>query len=390
MVGMQHYNKVARVSRAAGSSLSPKVLASLKMDIRSQSTTNRPEPALNQPLDRYRRASQFAPLGAEGQLRIQNSRVLVCGCGALGSVIAERLARSGVGHLRIVDRDWVEHTNLQRQTLFTESDARDSQPKAIAAAAALRAINSDITIEPVVEDVTHLNIARLAERVDLIMDGTDNFETRLLINDYALVHRVPWVHGGCLGASGQVMSILPGETACFRCLVPELPPADAMPTCDTAGVLGPAIGLVASWQCAEALKILSGHREAVCRSMITIDTWNTSCRLLSLDALRSSQACPACSGRETPFLSGARAVSATVICGKNAVQLAPTAGASSVDLKVMAERLATAGRVTVNPFLLRLTTEQHVLTLFRDGRTIVEGTTEPAQARSIVAKLLGS
>ncbi len=177
----------------------------------------------SEPLDRYRRAAQFAPLGKTGQLAIQNSRVLVCGCGALGSVIAERLARSGVGHLRLVDRDWVELTNLQRQTLFTEEDARTSQPKSIAAARALAQINSDITLEPVVEDVTHTNIARLCEGVDLILDGTDNFETRLLINDYALANRLPWVHGGCLGASGQIMAILPGKTACFRCLVPELP-----------------------------------------------------------------------------------------------------------------------------------------------------------------------
>lgn len=345
---------------------------------------------MTSPLDRYRRAAQFAPLGAAGQELIQNARVLVCGCGALGSVIAERLARSGVGNLRIVDRDWVEITNLQRQTLFTEADARRSQPKAVAAATALAQINSDITIEPIVEDVTHLNITRLADGVDLIMDGTDNFETRLLINDYALVHRVPWVHGGCLGASGQVMSILPGETACFRCLVPELPPADAMPTCDTAGVLGPAIGIVASWQAAEALKILSGHREDVCRQMITIDTWHTSCRLLSLDALKAAGICPACTGREYPFLNGQRAVTATVICGKNAVQLAPTAGSAAVDLKLMAERLAASGQISTNPFLLRLTTGQYVLTLFRDGRTIIEGTTEPSEARTIVAKLLGS
>lgn len=345
---------------------------------------------MTQPLDRYRRAAQFASLGAEGQSKIQASRVLICGCGALGSVIAERLARSGVGHLRIVDRDWVELTNLQRQTLFTELDARTSQPKSVAAAAALAQINSDITIEPIVEDVTHLNIARLADGVDLIMDGTDNFETRLLVNDYALAHRVPWVHGGCLGASGQVLSILPGVTACFRCLVPDLPPADAMPTCDTAGVLGPAIGIVASWQAAEALKILSGRLEAVCRQMITIDTWDTSCRLLSLDALKATNLCPACSGAEYPFLSGQRAVTATVICGKNAVQLAPPLGAGTIDLKLMAERLAAIGTISSNPFLLRLTAPNHVLTLFRDGRTIVEGTTEPAEARTIVAKLLGS
>ncbi|MCC6511929.1 MAG: ThiF family adenylyltransferase [Pirellulaceae bacterium] len=339
---------------------------------------------------RYRRAAQFASLGVDGQQRIEASRVLVCGCGALGSVIAERLARSGVGHMRIVDRDWVEHTNLQRQTLFTEEDARNSEPKAIAAATALRAINSEIEIEPLVEDVTHLNIQRLAADVDLILDGTDNFETRLLINDYAMVHRVPWVHGGCLGSSGQVMSILPGETACFRCLVTELPPRDALPTCDTAGVLGPAIGVIASWQAAEALKILSGHREAVCRQLITIDTWHTSCRMLSLDALRAAGSCPACTGREFPFLSGERAVQTTVLCGKNAVQLSAASATDIVDLDQLSARLQSVGTLTKNPFLLRLKTDTHVLTVFRDGRTIVEGTTETAEARTIVARLLGS
>lgn len=338
---------------------------------------------------RYRRAAQFAPLGAEGQAKIESSSVLVCGCGALGSVIVERLARAGVGHIRIVDRDWVELSNLQRQSLFTEADARQSTPKAIAALAALRSINSEISIEPFVEDITFANIERLAANVDLIMDGTDNFETRLLINDYALARKVPWVHGGCLGASGQVMSILPGQTACFRCLVPELPPADALPTCDAAGVLGPAIGVIASLQAAEALKILSGHWDAVCRQLITIDTWHTGCRLIELDALRSNSVCPACTQREFPFLDGQRASQATVLCGKNAVQLAPASIGSSLNLPQLAQQLANLGELSCNNFLLRLKLPDYSLTVFRDGRTIVEGTTETAVARSVAARWLG-
>lgn len=337
---------------------------------------------------RYRRAAQFAQLGSEGQAKIEASRVLVCGCGALGSVLAERLARSGVGHLRLVDRDWVEHSNLQRQTLFTEEDARLSVPKAIAAASALARINSDIVIEPLVEDVTYMNIDRIAADVDLIVDGTDNFETRLLVNDYAVANDVPWVHGGCLGASGQVMSILPGQTACFRCLVPELPPRDAMPSCDTAGVLGPAIGVIASWQAAEALKILSGNLEAVCRQLITIDTWNTSCRLLSLESLRASGECPTCGRREFPFLSGEQSVQATVLCGKNAVQLSPIRGAAPLDLVALAERISPLGSIVRNAFLLRVTLAEYEVTIFRDGRTIVQGTTETAVARAIVARLM--
>lgn len=342
------------------------------------------------PSARYRRAAQFAQLGAQGQAKIEAARAIVCGCGALGSVIAERLARSGVGTLRLVDRDWVEHSNLQRQTLFTEEDARQSVPKAVAAATALRRINSDITIEPVVEDITHLNIARLAGGFDLILDGTDNFETRLLINDFALAEGIPWVHGGCLGASGQVMAIVPGLTACFRCLVPELPPRDAMPSCDTAGVLGPAIGVIASWQAAEALKILSGNLDAVSRQLITIDTWNTSCRMLSLEQLGGGADCPACGRRDYAFLSGQLSVQATVLCGKNAVQLAPVAGAPQVNLETLERQLAPLGAVTRNAFLLRLTGPEYGLTIFRDGRTIVEGTTETSVARSIVARMLGS
>ncbi len=338
---------------------------------------------------RYRRAAQFSSLGDEGQAQIERSRVLLCGCGALGSMIAERLVRSGVGYLRIVDRDWVELSNLQRQTLFTEKDAAEGVPKAIAAVRTLEEINSQVTIEPIVEDISFTNIQRLGQDVDLILDGTDNFETRLLINDFCIQNNRPWVHGGCLGASGQIMTIVPGKTACFRCLVPDVPPRDAMPTCDTAGVLGPAIGIVASWQAAEALKILSGHIESVCDKLITIDTWNTSCRMLSLDQLRTAGTCPACAHGRLEFLTGQRSELATVLCGKNAVQLAP-ASSQPIHLPNLAQQLAHSGAVTLNPFLLRFDADPYKVTVFRDGRTIVEGTTEVAIARGVVAKWLGS
>lgn len=342
----------------------------------------------NPPSDRYSRQRRFGALGDAGQARLEASRVLVCGCGALGSIIAERLARAGVGYLRIVDRDWVELSNLARQTLFTEKDAADNRPKAVAAAEVLRKINSSITIEPVVEDVTHRNIRQLATDCNLILDGTDNFETRLLINDFSLVNKIPWVHGGCLGASGQVMSIIPGQTACFRCLVPEMPPREAMPTCDTAGVLGPAVGIVASWQAAEALKILSGHLSDVCRELIVIDSWHTSIRLISLASVMQQGSCAACHKKQFPFLDGKFHSDATVLCGKNAVQVAPS-GPNSIDLDQMARHLSTLGGVVATPFFLRLTLPDYVITLFRDGRAIISGTSDPAHAKSILARTLG-
>ncbi|MEM8736098.1 MAG: ThiF family adenylyltransferase, partial [Planctomycetota bacterium] len=265
---------------------------------------------------RYSRQIRFQPIGEEGQQRISESKVLICGCGALGSVLAERLARSGVGLIRLVDRDWVEKSNLQRQALFTEQDALEAKPKAIAAAEALSRINGDIEIEPHVEDIHFETLPGLAADCDLIVDGTDNFETRFLLNDFAIQNRIPWVHGGCLGAGGQGMVIRPGESACFRCLVPELPSREHMETCDSAGVLGSAIGLVASWQAGEALKILSGNSAAVTRGLWVMDSWNNDYRVLQLN---QNAKCPCCVGGEYPFSSGEIRSQTTVLCGKNAV-----------------------------------------------------------------------
>ncbi|MEZ6135832.1 MAG: ThiF family adenylyltransferase [Pirellulaceae bacterium] len=338
--------------------------------------------------DRYSRQTRFGPIGETGQALIGKASVLVCGCGALGSVIAERLVRAGVGTLRIVDRDWVELSNLQRQSLFNEKDAAECRPKAVAAARHLGEINSNCHIEALVEDVTCDNLESLAANYDLIVDGTDNFETRFLLNDYSLSHSIPWVHGGCLGASGQVMSFIPGQTACFRCLLPDLPPSDTLETCDSAGVLGSAIGIVASWQVAEALKILSGNLNAICPGLIVIDSWNTECRII---ALPPQTDCPACQRREFPFLSGQQRTSATVLCGKNAVQIQSAVVSDAPDaLQRLAKKLESIGEVLANPYFIRLNSDKYQITIFRGGRTVVVGTTDLAEAKSLIARTLGS
>ncbi len=352
------------------------------------------EPAEQSELDayvaRFVRQERFAPLGATGGARLRSSRALVCGCGALGTMIVERLARAGVGTLRIVDRDWVEVSNLPRQTLFTEQDALLGRPKAIAAADAVGAIDRRLCIEPFVADLTCDNIGELADGCDVLIDGTDNFETRFLLNDYSLSKNVPWIHGGCLGSSGQVMTIVPGVTACFRCLVRDLPPQDSMETCDSAGVLGPAIGVIACWQAAEAIKILSGNVDMVSHDLMVIDTWNTASRMISTASLKApSRNCPACQQHQFPFLEGAMRTETVVLCGKNAVQVRSATAPSTADFSALAERLQHSGKVTNNGFFLRLILPNHTLTLFRDGRAVVEGTTDPLEAKNLLSKTLG-
>lgn len=340
-------------------------------------------------LDRYARQVRYAPIGEDGQRRLLAGRALVCGCGALGSVIANTLARSGVGMLRIVDRDFLEMNNLQRQVLFDEEDVAAGLPKAIAAAAKLRKINSQITIEPLVADVSPANILELTNDIDVIVDGTDNFETRMLLNDVALKRGIPWVYGGCLGAEGQTMTIVPGETACLRCLMNETPPPGTTPTCDTAGILAPIVNIIASLQANEALKILSGNRQAINRSLTIVDVWDNRIRHISLDTLRASQQCPACDRGEFPWLSGERASHSAILCGRNAVQLSPPAGAS-ISLAELAKKLTGAGQVSHNRYLLRLAVDGYTFTVFPDGRAIIGGTDDIAAARTLYARYIGT
>src|SRR6476660_10066557 len=236
---------------------------------------------------RYARQMRFGGIGVEGQRKLVNSRALVCGCGALGAVIANTLARAGVGKLRLVDRDFLELNNLQRQVLYDEDDVAAGLPKAIAAKNRLERINSTVEIDAVVADVDHTNIERLLEGVDCLIDGTDNFETRFLLNDTAVKLGLPWVYGGCIGAEGQTLTILPGQTPCLRCLMPEPPPPGTTPTCDSAGILGTVIGVIASIEANEALKILSGHREAISRTWTIVDLWDNTVRQIKLDSART-------------------------------------------------------------------------------------------------------
>ncbi|MBW3600648.1 MAG: ThiF family adenylyltransferase [Planctomycetes bacterium] len=340
-------------------------------------------------LDRYVRQMRYPRLGEAGQQRLLESTALICGCGALGSVLANTLARAGVGRLRIVDRDFLETNNLQRQVLYTEEDVASGLPKAIAARNHLQRINSEIEIEAIVADVDASNIAALIEGSDVILDGTDNFETRFLLNDASLKFNVPWVYGGCIGAEGQTMSILPGETACLRCLMSDAPPLGTTPTCDAAGILGTIINVIASIQATEAIKILSGHREAVSRMLSVFELWDNRIRQVKLDTLRESAACPACNRQEFPWLDGARGSHTAALCGRNAVQLS-FPDRQEISLEQLAAKLEGVGPVRVNRYLLRLDVAPHQLTVFPDGRAIISGTEDIAEAKTLYAKYIGS
>jgi len=344
---------------------------------------------LDPQLARYARQIRFAPLGEGGQRKMLESRVLIVGCGALGSVLANTLARAGIGKLRIVDRDFVELNNLQRQVLFDEADVASQTPKAVAAAEKLRAANSQIEIEPIVADVVAENIVALCEGVDCIVDGTDNFEIRFLLNDASVRLGIPWVYGGCIGAEGQTMTVLPGETPCLRCVMAEPPPPGTSPTCDTAGITSPIINVIASMQAMEAIKILSGHRDAIQRSLAVFDIWDNTIRQINLSGLRESSECPTCVQRKFEWLEGGRGSQSAVLCGRNAVQIAGAPG-QKLSLDALAAKLATIGAVTRNAFLVRVAVGEFVLTIFPDGRAIIGGTDDPATARTLYAKYVGT
>jgi molybdopterin-synthase adenylyltransferase len=333
-------------------------------------------------LERYSRQIRFSGIGEAGQQRLLDARVAVVGCGALGSFQAGALARAGVGFLRIIDRDYVELSNLQRQWLFDQCDVEQGLPKAIAAARKLAAINSDIEVEPAVADLTPSNVDDLLGDVSLILDGTDNFETRYLINDYAVSRGLPWIYGAAVGSYGITMPVMPGTTACLRCIYPE-PPGGAQPTCETAGVLGPITALIASLQVSEALKVLCGV--PVSRKISTVDVWSGEIRQVAQPP--PDERCPACGRREFPYLNGERR-SPVSLCGRNAVQIHERS--RPLDLADLAERLAPLGVVRANEFALRFEIPPYLLTIFPDGRAIVKGTTDVGVARSLYARYVGA
>ncbi len=334
--------------------------------------------------DRYSRQLLFAGIGEEGQRRLAQARVAIVGVGAIGSVAAGLLARAGVGRLRLIDRDFVEPSNLQRQSLFEESDAAESLPKSVAAARRLSAINSEIALEAEVADLTPNNIERLLEGAQLVLDGTDNFETRYLLNDYCVKHGVSWIYAAAVGSYTATLNVLPGETACLACVFPEAP-RGAVETCDTTGVLNSAVSLVASVQAGEAVKLLVGARDQLRHTLLSWDTWSN--QRSEIDASRPRADCRACGAGEFIHLAGEGRPHIT-LCGRNSVQIHERH--RPVDLAEMGRRLAPHGVVRSNDFVLRFSRDALEMTLFPDGRAIIKGTTDPAVARSLYARYVGS
>ncbi|MFY9904210.1 MAG: ThiF family adenylyltransferase [Terriglobales bacterium] len=339
--------------------------------------------AAGQNNERYSRQMLFREIGAEGQEKFARARVTIVGCGATGSVLATLLARSGVGTLRIIDRDYVEPSNLQRQTLFDESDARESVPKAIAAARQIARFNSQVVVEPHVADLIPANVDSLLGGHELILDGTDNFETRYLINDYALKNSVSWIYAAAVGSYAVTMNVIPGGTACLACIFPE-PPRGTVETCETAGILNSAVNLVASLAASEALKFLVGARSKLRRTLLSWDVWSNERAELIADRPRTG--CRVCRG-EFVHLAGEGRPHIT-LCGRNSVQIHERQ--RPVDFAELSSRLQPLGNVRHNEFVLKFWREPYEMTLFPDGRAIIKGTTDTAVARSLYARYVGS
>ncbi len=336
-------------------------------------------------MSRYSRQELFAGIGPQGQQRIRQSRVLVVGCGALGSMLAETMVRAGVGSLTVVDRDYLEESNLQRQSLFDEEDVARGLPKAVAAEARLRRINSEVVVRGVVADLSPENVDELVKGVSLVLDGTDNFETRFLVNDVCVREGIPWVYGACVGSYGLALLVRPRVSPCLRCILEEMPAPGSGPTCDTAGVVAPIVLVVAGLQAAEALKLLAGRTEALLPGVVTVDLWQRTFDVMDLHG--RAPWCPACAEGRYDYL--APGSSSAVLCGRDAVQIRAAPGAQ-MDLAALATRLRAVGEVKANEYLVRFAAEGTEMVVFADGRAVVKGVTDAAQARSIYARYVGT
>jgi molybdopterin-synthase adenylyltransferase len=339
----------------------------------------------NKVSERYSRQILFEGIGKDGQARLADATVLIVGCGALGSAHAEALARAGAGRLRLVDRDFVEFSNLQRQTMFTEGDAVARLPKVIACANHLNKINSDIAVEPEIADVNQSNIERLIEGCDVVLDGTDNFAIRYLINDACVKHGVTWIYGAAVGSYGVTMTVRP-STTCLRCIFPEAPAAASAPTCDTAGVIMPIINLVSAVQVSETLKVLTGHTEDLHQSLMQFDIWRNEWRRIALPA--PVKDCLTCGLRRFESLDADNGEFAAILCGRHAVQVFPPRP-TRVDLAALRKKLSAAGEVNGNDYLVRFRTGEFELTVFQDARSIIRGTDDITTARSLYARYVG-
>jgi adenylyltransferase/sulfurtransferase len=339
------------------------------------------------PLERYSRQMILPGWGREGQERLAAKTAVVVGCGALGSHIASHMVRAGVGRLVLADRDFVEWHNLPRQALYSEADAAAGAPKAVAAARRLRQINSLVEIEAHVMDVNADTVEDLIAGADVVLDGADNFEVRYLVNEASVKHGIPWVYGGVLGTYGLTAAILPGETPCLFCLLGPMPRPGAVPTCETAGILGPVVALVAALEATEGLKILLDRREDLLRSLVMVDVWSGDFERAQTQKGKAD--CPVCDAGRYELLEAEQGSMTAVLCGRNAVQIAPRP-AAPVDLALLAERLAGVGTVTANEYLLRMDVEGVQFTVFADGRTIIKGTDDAVRARALYARYVGS
>lgn len=337
--------------------------------------------------ERYSRQTLFSGIGRAGQEKLSAARVLIVGCGALGASHAEMLSRAGVGYLRIVDRDFVEFTNLQRQTLFKESDAADRLPKAIAAKARIAELNSEVEVNAIVADVNLSNIEQLISGVDLVIDGTDNFQVRYLLNDACVKHGVTWIYGAAVSSYGTTMTIRPGESPCLRCIFDEIPDPGSSPTCDTAGVIMPIIATVSAVQVSEAIKLIVGKRDALHGSLMQFDVWQNDWRKIKL--ADPDPICPTCSQERFDFLDAETAEFAAVLCGRDAVQIAPSNGAT-IDLPTFAGKVAHLSDLKQNEYLVRFVVDGNEITVFRDGRAIIKGTDDLSFARSLYARYVGA
>jgi molybdopterin/thiamine biosynthesis adenylyltransferase len=337
-------------------------------------------------IEKYSRQILFSQIGKDGQTRLLASRAAIVGCGAIGAACANLLARAGVGYLRIIDRDFVELSNLQRQTLFDESDALQALPKAVAAERRLCSINSGIQVEGIIADVTASNVTELLAGVDLLLDGTDNFETRFLVNDYAVQSGLPWIYAAAVASYGLTMTILPGQTPCLACLIADTALGlGAQDTCDTIGIIGPIVNLIASLEAAAALRILTGYKEQPAGQLFSFDVWSGHAR--TTQVVRDPQ-CSVCVGREFRHLSGKTQPHITM-CGRDSVQIHERTRA--IDLGQLEQRLKPlVSEVLQNGFLLRFQVAPYEMIIFADGRAILKGTKDPSIARSIYSRYIGA
>lgn len=334
--------------------------------------------------EKYSRQILFGPIGVEGQEELREAKVVIVGCGALGTAQANALARAGIGTLRIVDRDYVETSNLQRQMLFDETDAAEKLPKAIAAERKLKQINSDIVVQGIVADVESRNAEEFVRGFHVILDGTDNFEVRYLLNDVSLKLAIPWIYGAVVASYATTMTVLPGRTACLACVYPQ-PPQGLYDTCDTVGVIAPAVAWTAAVQVTEALKILLGREQELHGSLLAYDIWQNQYQQLRPEI---DPRCPACGTRDFSYLRDGGATHVT-LCGRDAVQIRQR-HSRALDLAALKTRLEEFGPVRANGYLVQCQLESYEVTIFADGRAMIKGTEDPTVARSVYAKYIGS